>query len=272
MGAISKTMLVPILAAMLTGCASTPDKPSYTPPVVAQRTPDPTASIERAALIIGVLSTPSAGYGKPLLCPGADVDAQEAEIFARAAGITNVVVLRDQNTTKAQIKAAGEKLTAGFGEEDLLFVHYSGHGGRVHDYSGDEPSGWDSTWCIAGGQWLDDDVGAWVNTLPPCRIVFVADACHAEGAWRNADAPGIDLPRGFTWKGTLIQLAACTERESAWGNTLGGQWSIAVYCETASPTVAQWFADGKELIDGQTPVLQAYGPLADWALQQKPLE
>ena len=44
---------------------------------------------------------------------------------------------------------------------DVVFVHYSGHGGRVRDVSGDEEDGYDSTLIPVDfkstGQILDDD-------------------------------------------------------------------------------------------------------------------
>lgn len=44
---------------------------------------------------------------------------------------------------------------------DIVWVHYSGHGGRVRDVSGDEEDGYDSTLIPVdfrnAGQILDDD-------------------------------------------------------------------------------------------------------------------
>ena len=47
-------------------------------------------------------------------------------------------MLTDQAATRAGILAALEKLAKETGPEDVVYVHYSGHGSQVEDFSGDE--------------------------------------------------------------------------------------------------------------------------------------
>lgn len=59
----------------------------------------------------------------------------------------NITVLMDDNKhtspTKANILAAYKKIVADTQSGDVVFCHYSGHGGKVRDQDGDEKDGYD---------------------------------------------------------------------------------------------------------------------------------
>jgi hypothetical protein len=169
-----------------------------------------------------------------------------------------------------------DEATKGFGPEDWFWLDLSSHGMQVPDYNGDEPSKFDTAWCLADGPWVDDDVGWTVKKIvPPCLIVFITDTCFSEGSFRkfipfdDQSKPVIIRMRAFDWGGSMVQMAACRESESALGGTTGGQWHLAL-AETyeTSNTLREWFYAAAELVDGQTPVLVLYGPLAEWMLDQ----
>jgi hypothetical protein len=73
-----------------------------------------------------------------------------------------------------------------------VFVHYSGHGGRVEDTSGDEEDGYDETLIPVDfertGQILDDDVfKILVKPMPKdVNVTVLMDCCHSGTA--------LDLP------------------------------------------------------------------------------
>lgn len=113
---------------------------------------------------------------------------------------------------------------------DSLFLHYSGHGSRVPDASGDETSGYDSTMCPVdydiNGQILDDDIFAIVAAKVPhgCELFALMDCCHSgtildlpynvkcDGSMANAMAMGQSVvlqanPKFFK-KTRLLALAA----------------------------------------------------------------
>ena len=50
----------------------------------------------------------------------------------------HITMLTDQAATRAGMLAAFEKLAKETGPEDVVYVHYSGHGSQVEDFSGDE--------------------------------------------------------------------------------------------------------------------------------------
>ena len=63
--------------------------------------------------------------------------------------------------TRRNLEDAFARITQYSVDGDVVFVHYSGHGGRVRDTSGDEEDGYDSTLIPVDfkstGQILDDD-------------------------------------------------------------------------------------------------------------------
>lgn len=273
---------VPVVAAcaLLTGCAST-HKGGHLP--YTGPAPVMTGTVQRAAVCIGVLSTPGAAYGgQSLLCPGADVDMQLAVGWCESTGISNVASLLSFQATRGGVVHAINAAVKDFdGPEDLLIVTLSGHGGRVPDYNGDEPSGYDSTWCLADGPWVDDAVWLAIRQLPPCRILFIADTCHAEGSFRRF-IPFLDTShpvdvgaRAGTWGGTVLQLAACREAESALGGSDGGQWHISLDVERQAATdYTDWFGRARAEVEDQTPTMATYGhpDAIRWFLNRKPLE
>jgi hypothetical protein len=260
-----------LAAFILAGCAST----SSTVQDDGSTIPAPvlTGTVERAAVNIGVLSTGKyLAYGNEvLMCPGADVDMWLMVAMEREAGITNITTLLSQAATWVGVKAAITKATAGFGPEDLLVLSLSGHGGRRADESGDEPSGYDSTLCLYDGPVLDDLFWDFIQRLPPCRIEIYADCCYAAGNWRwyQREKPIALLGRGG-WAGSIVQLAACRDNESALGQSAGGQWTTALELTHPARTRQQWFDWAAKECSDQTPTLTTYGPLAKQMLEGAP--
>lgn len=88
---------------------------------------------------------------------------------------------------------------------DSLFLHYSGHGTRVKDTSGDEADGYDEALVPldfkTAGLLLDDDIHKLlVQPLPEgCRLTIVLDCCHSGSGcdlpffYQARDAPGTDF-------------------------------------------------------------------------------
>jgi hypothetical protein len=64
--------------------------------------------------------------------------------------------------TKKNITDAFHRITQYSRAGDVVFIHYSGHGGRVKDLDGDEDDGYDETLIPvdfkSAGQILDDDI------------------------------------------------------------------------------------------------------------------
>lgn len=85
---------------------------------------------------------------------------------------------------------------------DSVFLHYSGHGGRVRDTSGDEDDGYDETLIPVdyqrSGQIVDDDLcDQLVKAMPQGVLVTsLMDCCHSGTV--------LDLPYRFTADGDAM--------------------------------------------------------------------
>ncbi|TIC12422.1 hypothetical protein E3Q13_04184 [Wallemia mellicola] len=99
--------------------------------------------------------------------------------------------------TKKNMFKAMRWLVKGAKLNDALFFHYSGHGGRTKDLSGDERDGYDETvfpvdfqklTYVHTGHILDDTLhDELVRPLPAgCRLTAIFDSCHSGTA--------LDLP------------------------------------------------------------------------------
>jgi hypothetical protein len=87
--------------------------------------------------------------------------------------------------TKRNIEDAFSRMTQYSKAGDVVFVHYSGHGGKVVDTSGDEDDGFDETLIPVdfktAGQIIDDDVLKIL--VKPMRagvhVTVLMDCCHS---------------------------------------------------------------------------------------------
>jgi hypothetical protein len=118
-----------------------------------------------------------AGWSGDLMA--CEFDAEDMAALAKVQGIKPTVLLTRQatrgNVLKA-VRAAAKQLMSG----DLFFVSYSGHGGQIHDSSGDEPDAKDETWCLFDGELIDDEVfNEMANFREGVRVIVLSDSCHS---------------------------------------------------------------------------------------------
>lgn len=213
------------------------------PPAVAPASPTPTVR----ALLIGCTEYPKvladglvteATYRTKIRLAGCanDVDLMRSELIrrlgAKAADITTLVgwspTRPDANPTRAHIVRELEALaTRTYAADDLVVIHYAGHGVQVPDQSGDEPDGLDEAWFVADssgtrsegftGTILDDELGAFIRRIRARgpRVWLIADCCHAATGMRLAEA-GITRTRRIDPE-TLGLPAASLARPAARG-------------------------------------------------------
>ena len=84
---------------------------------------------------------------------------------------------------------------------DTLLVTFAGHGGRLFDVlsdgttAGDEPSGFDQTWCLFDRQILDDELAQlWSLFAEGVRIIFISDSCYCGTVAEMASFVELDVP------------------------------------------------------------------------------
>lgn len=124
------------------------------------------------------------GWSGPLRA--CEFDSQDMQDVAEQNGYETRMLLTDQATrdsVKNSIIRASEILKPG----DIFFVSYSGHGGQIPDYNGDEEDGLDETWCLYDGQMIDDELDElWAKFKSDVRILVLSDSCHSGTVTRAA--------------------------------------------------------------------------------------
>jgi hypothetical protein len=117
---------------------------------------------------------------------GCEFDAADMHELAKAEGLDGPVLLSAEATSVAvvdAIRAAAERLAPG----DFFFLSYSGHGGQLTDYDGDEPIDHaDETWLLYDRELVDDELFAlWKEFEPGVRILVLSDSCHSGSMTRG---------------------------------------------------------------------------------------
>ncbi|MEZ5292397.1 MAG: caspase family protein [Vicinamibacterales bacterium] len=108
----------------------------------------------------------------------------------------NVTQLLNAEATRAAMLAAFDALIAATGDDDVVVVHYAGHGSQMRDREGDEPSGFDSTlmpWDtgrapLENRDITDDEIHLKLEALSAKtpHITLLVDACHSGTITRDA--------------------------------------------------------------------------------------
>eukprot|EP00977_Amphora_coffeiformis_P028903 scaffold37799_cov176-Amphora_coffeaeformis.AAC.7 len=111
---------------------------------------------------------------------------------------------RHHAPTRKNIEDAFRRITEYSNAGDVVFVHYSGHGGRVRDTSGDEEDGYDETLIPvdfrSAGQIVDDNILDML--VKPMRagvtVTVLMDCCHSGTV--------LDLPYRFSADDSQMRL------------------------------------------------------------------
>lgn len=120
-------------------------------------------------------------------------------------GFQEILILTDESwqtewfqPTRKSILAAMDWLIKDAKPGDVLFLHFSGHGGQKRDKSGDEEDGMDETILPLdfqkNGEIIDDEIHCIVSSLPQgVNLTAVFDSCHSGTVM---DLPYCYLPNG----------------------------------------------------------------------------
>lgn len=86
----------------------------------------------------------------------------------------------NQTATRESLINTLEKFSAELEDGDLFLLTYSGHGGQLPDLNNDENDGFDETWCLYDGQFLDDELILYFSKFKEgVHIVVLSDSCHS---------------------------------------------------------------------------------------------
>lgn len=111
----------------------------------------------------------------------------------------NIVTLVNEKATKQNIVMAFNHLIKRCKLNDIVYIHFSGHGQRITDVDGDENDGWDESWIPYDAyrkngvhdkgekHLIDDEIYEFLQRIRKKigiggKILVVADACHSGGS------------------------------------------------------------------------------------------
>jgi hypothetical protein len=122
-----------------------------------------------------------------------DVNDMAAELKRR--GVSSIKTLFNDKATHANIVKAMTSAVASM-DNELLIVHYSGHGSFLPDQNGDEVSGNDSCWCphdvMTAGPIIDDTIYSILRKKPAnSKIVVFSDSCFSGTVMRSFGNDGL---------------------------------------------------------------------------------
>jgi hypothetical protein len=143
-----------------------------------------------SALVIGVDK-----YQAVASLDGATNDARDIAAALSRNGTSRVVLLTNEDVTKANVVNAWNTLVDDAQPGDTIFVTYAGHGAQLKELNpGDERDGLDEFWVLPGFDpknlretWhesvFDNELHDWFTEAGRrgIRVVLVADSCHAGG-------------------------------------------------------------------------------------------
>jgi hypothetical protein len=114
----------------------------------------------------------------------------------------NVTLITDQEATREAILVELDALVTRTGRDDVVVIHYAGHGSQMTDRERDEPSGYDNTimpydsqgWRGINRDITDDEINIHLQRLASktSNITLVFDSCHSGSITRN----GLSKSRG----------------------------------------------------------------------------
>lgn len=233
------------------------------------------------ALLIGINRYPNLKPRMQLDGCLNDVQAMAHVLEARyGVPAARITVLKDEEATQAGIRVAMDDLLRRARKDEVVVVHFSGHGSKMRDREGTEPDGWDETIVPYDSgrrphpnrDISDDEIYAWLLKLSDITpyVTLIFDSCFSGSIARDAFAakvrcldpdprPVEDLPpapfgvRGARGKGgpsgwlplshRYVLLAGCREHESSHelkGETPHGALSFFLCRELTRSAATTW--------------------------------
>jgi len=128
---------------------------------------------------------------------GVSFDAATAREISRRMGVpdSNIHLLRDEELTLQGMQKAFDDLETRLGDNDQVFIYYSGHGGRqlVQEITGERCA--ESLVTVDGMNFTDVEMERRLNALSKKteKTVFFLDACHSGGVTTRSAGSGPEL-------------------------------------------------------------------------------
>ena len=157
---------------------------------------------EKRALLIGVGEyAPETGWHQ--IHGDKDVALTKGVLLRNGFDENHIITLINEQATFSAIDAAIDNLINVSGNNDVIFIQFSGHGQQITDLDGDEDDGLDESWVpydacksfqatIYEGErhFTDDRLFGYMSRLrkrigASGKIVIISDACHSGSGSRG---------------------------------------------------------------------------------------
>ncbi|MBN1400492.1 MAG: caspase family protein [Anaerolineae bacterium] len=154
-------------------------------------------SLNKWALLVGINRYPHFPPWRQLKGCVNDVEAMAA-VLSQSYGFPpeHITLLRNAEATRAAILGAMHDLLGRVAANDLVVLHYSGHGSQMTDREQDEADGKDETIVPHDSSHLggenrdisDDEINAWLQRLTALTpyVTLIFDCCHSGTLSRDA--------------------------------------------------------------------------------------
>jgi uncharacterized caspase-like protein len=173
------------------------------------------AGLTKRALLIGINEYPKLGPRYQLTGCVNDVDAMAQVLGGLGFRQPDITRLVDGEATRDAILSALEQLAGQATTDDIVVVHFSGHGSQIRDREGDEADDWDETIVpydsgrrpLQNRDITDDEIHDWLTKLTARtrNVTLIFDSCHsgtitrdlfgARARWvERDDRPPSELP------------------------------------------------------------------------------
>ncbi len=143
------------------------------------------------AVMVGISDYPGTGNDLPLTAE----DARKLQQSLQRQGTLapESVTLVDGQATRANVRAAFQRVAAAAGPNDLFLFFYSGHGNQVRgQVSATEPDGKNETIEMVDGSITDEEMNQMFQQVHTQTALLVLDSCFSGGFARNVvSRPGV---------------------------------------------------------------------------------
>ena len=199
-----------------------------------------TISAERRALVIGIGEYPDVDYGWHSINGDNDIDITKSLLIGNGFTNNNIYTLRNQQATYNNIIASLKRLMQLSEQNDIVYIHFSGHGQQITDLNGDEDDGFDEAWIPYDAlqeptdnyhgecHLTDDELNYYLHQIyikigETGRLIVVTDACHSGTSTR-------DITDTCTIRGTSAKFILSENNKSKNYTSQPIQWVAISAC------------------------------------------
>lgn len=135
---------------------------------------------KKYAMHLGVNITDPKHYAGLQHLTGCINDASQFHTVSKKVKFDKIEFLPNEKATTKNYKKILTQWAKELEKGDLLWITYSGHGGKKPDLNGDEDDNWDETWCLYDRELIDDEqFYMYQKYKEGVQIFILSDSCHS---------------------------------------------------------------------------------------------